>query len=29
MLGGLYGDTATATEQSRAEGDEACITTVV
>ena len=29
MLGGLYGDTAAATEQSRAEGDEACITTVV
>jgi predicted ArsR family transcriptional regulator len=29
MLGGLYGDTASATEQSRAAGDEACNTTVV
>jgi predicted ArsR family transcriptional regulator len=29
MLSGLYGDASSATEQSRAEGDDACITTVV
>jgi predicted ArsR family transcriptional regulator len=29
MLGGLYGNTSAAVEESRAEGDEACVTTVV